>query len=160
LNPSVQTVVLLTDLLPAVRVRVPLRATNKDEILDELVDVLVEGRCVDDHDEVLRVVREREAVLSTGIGNGVALPHGKSAACSDLFLAAGVTAEPVDFDALDGRPVRLVFMLVGPESVAGAHIKALSQISRLVRRPEVRQRLVEAEDGEAFLAVLREAEGG
>lgn len=150
--------VLLSDLLSSVRVKVPLEATTKDEVLRELVDVLAAGGHLADRTDALRVVREREQVLSTGIGHGVALPHGKSDTCSDLAIAAGVTREPVEFDALDQQPVRLVFLLVGPESAAGPHIKALSRISRLVRRPELRRRLIETEDSEAFLQVLREAE--
>lgn len=150
--------VLLFDLLSSARVKVPLEATTKDEVLRELVDVLATDGHIADRDDALRVVREREKVLSTGVGHGVALPHGKSDACTDLCIAAGVTREPVDFDALDREPVRLVFLLVGPESAAGAHIKALSRISRLVRQPELRGRLIEAEDDEAFLQALREAE--
>lgn len=153
-----QAVVLLSDLLSAARVRVPLAATTKGELLEELVGLLVGDHCADDPAEVLRVVREREAILSTGIGSGVAIPHGKSPACSGLSIAAGVTSEPVDFDALDGEPVRLIFLLVGPETAAGPHIKALSRISRLVRQPELRQRLLETGDAGEFLRVLREAE--
>lgn len=152
--------VLLSDLLTSMRVRVPLEATTKEEILRELVDVLAEDQAIGDPQDVLRVVREREKVLSTGIGHGVALPHGKSDACPDLSIAAGVTREPIDFDALDQEPVQLIFLLVGPESAAGPHIKALSRISRLVRQPELRQQLKEAQDSQAFLDVLREAETG
>ncbi len=152
--------VLLSDLLTSMRVRVPLEATTKEEILRELVDVLAEDQAIGDRQDVLRVVREREKVLSTGIGHGVALPHGKSDACPDLSIAAGVTREPIDFDALDQEPVQLIFLLVGPESAAGPHIKALSRISRLVRQPELRQQLKEAQDSQAFLDVLREAETG
>lgn len=152
--------VLVFELLTSVRVKVPLEATTKDEALRELVDVLVEDRCVDNREDVVRVVREREKVLSTGIGHGVALPHGKSDACEDLCIAAGVTREPLDFDALDQQPVRLIFLLVGPESAAGPHIKALSRISRMVRQPELRERLMASRDRDAFLDALREAEHG
>lgn len=158
--PPVQAVVLLSDLLTSAHVKVPLEATTKDELLEELVEVLVRDGCVADPAHVLLVVRQREEVLSTGIGSGVAIPHGKTNACDDLTIAAGVTREPVPFDALDGEPVRLVFMLVGPENAAGAHIKALSRISRLVRQPELRTRLLESQDGQAFLKALREAELG
>ncbi len=152
--------VLLSELLSSLRVKVPLAATTKDEVLRELVDVLATGGCVRDPEAVLRVVRDREQVLSTGIGHGVALPHGKSDACPELCVAGGVTVSPVEFEALDREPVRLVFLLVGPESAAGPHIKALSRISHLVRRLEVRERLMQAEDDEAFLQALREAETG
>jgi fructose-specific phosphotransferase system IIA component len=155
-----QAVVLLSDLLSSSLVKVPLEASTKDEILAELVQVLADERCIRDADEVLRVIREREAVLSTGIGNGVAIPHGKSMASPQLSIAAGVAREPVEYDALDGEPVRLVFLLVGPEAAAGAHIKALSRISRLVRQPDLRARLLESASSEAFVEALREAEIG
>jgi fructose-specific phosphotransferase system IIA component len=150
--------VLLTELLSVERIKIPLEAQTKDDLLRELVDVCAEADNIEDHDDVLRAVREREAVLSTGIGHGVAIPHGKSAAVSGLRMAAGRAAEPIEFDALDGKPVSLFFLLVGPESAAGPHIKALSRISRLVRRDEVRERLVSATTAEEFLSALREAE--
>ncbi len=149
--------VLLTELLTPERIKIPLEARSKEDLLRELVNV-VSGQEPEDHDELLRAVREREAVLSTGIGHGVAIPHGKSAAVGELRMAAGRMREPVDFDALDGQPVSLVFLLVGPESAAGPHIKALSRISRIVRRDDVRERLITAPTARDFLQVLEEAE--
>jgi mannitol/fructose-specific phosphotransferase system IIA component (Ntr-type) len=149
--------VTLSDLLRAERVRIPLEGRSKDELLRELVDAVAVGNGAD-REEMLRAVREREAVLSTGIGHGVAIPHGKSAAIPELRLAAGRASEPVDFDALDGEPVVLLFLLVGPESAAGAHIRVLSRISRLVRQDAVRERLIRAGDAEEFLRILREAD--
>lgn len=148
---------LLTDLLTIERIKIPLKATSKDELLRELVGLIGDGNGIDQED-VLRAVREREAVLSTGIGYGVAIPHGKSAAVPDLRMAAGRTEGPVDFDALDGRPVSLFFLLVGPESAAGPHIKALSRISRIVRRDDVREQLIAASDQAEFMRALEEAE--
>jgi nitrogen PTS system EIIA component len=150
--------VTLTELLSTDRIRIPLRGRSKDELLRELVDAVATGNGAD-RDEMLRAVREREAVLSTGIGHGVAIPHGKSAAIGELRMAAGTAVEPIDFDSLDGEPVSLLFLLVGPESAAGAHIKALSRISRLVRQDAVRDRLIGATTPAEFLAALREAEG-
>lgn len=150
--------VLLSDLLSSTRVKIPLESVTKDDLLRELVGVLAADRCVNDVDAVLQVVRERESVLSTGIGSGVAIPHGKSGACAGLSIAAGVTREPVEFGALDGQPVRLLFLLVGPETAAGAHIKALSRISRLVRQPELRERLIGAQSADEFLRTLSAAE--
>lgn len=149
---------LLRDLLTPERIRVPLQGTTKDDLLRELVEVLRESGAIGDPDEVLRAVREREQVLSTGIGSGVAIPHGKSDSVSQLALAAGVTAAPVDFEALDGRPVTLFFLLVGPESAAGQHVKALSRISRLVRRDTLRDRLAAAETPQEFLSLVAQAE--
>lgn len=150
----------LTELITPEQIRIPLRARTKEELLRELVEAaIVADRAEAVKEDVLRAVREREAVLSTGIGNGVAIPHGKSAALPGLRMAAGRTAELVDFDALDGQPVRLFFLLVGPEAAAGQHIKALSRISRLVRKQSVRERLVAAETPEEFYRALVEAEG-
>lgn len=148
---------LLSDLLTAHRVKVPLTSTRKDDVLRELVDMLGADGCTADTGEVLAAVRDRESVLSTGIGQGIAIPHAKSDACDRLVMVAGVTGEPIDFDALDSEPVRLLFLLVGPERAAGEHIKVLGAVSRLVRRPELRQRLVESASGDEFLQILREA---
>ncbi|MGH7448423.1 MAG: PTS sugar transporter subunit IIA [Longimicrobiales bacterium] len=148
----------MTELLSIERIKIPLESQNKDDLLRELVGVMAGSAAAHDREDVLRAVREREAVLSTGIGHGVAIPHGKSAAVGDLRMAAGRAAAPVDFDALDGQPVSLFFLLVGPESAAGPHIKALSRISRLVRKDEVRDRLVGARTAQEFLEALKEAE--
>lgn len=149
---------LLSELLTPDQILVPLNGTTKEELLRELVDVLHRSGAVSDPDAVLHSVMERERVLSTGIGSGVAIPHGKSDRVAKLAVAAGVTPEPVDFEALDGRPVNLFFLLVGPESAAGQHVKALSRISRLVRRDALRQQLVEARSPEQFLALVAQAE--
>lgn len=149
---------LLTDLLTLERIKIPLQSSTKEDVLRELVQVLTRNDGVEEPEEVLRAVREREAVLSTGIGNGVAIPHGKSAMVPELMMAAGRTASPVEFDSLDGQPVRLLFMLVGPETAAGPHIKALSRISRLIRNDAVRNLLIKARTPEEFYLGLQEAE--
>lgn len=149
---------LLSELLAPDRVRVPLQGTSKAALLEELVGVLRDSGAVGDGDAVLGAVCAREEVLSTGVGSGVAIPHGKSDHAPVLAMAAGVTAAPVDFDALDGAPVRLLFLLVGPDAAAGQHVKALGRISRLVRKDDVRERLMDAASPEAFLAVLADAE--
>lgn len=150
---------LLTELTSVERIAIPLQGRTKDELLSELVELVTTDKETERGD-ILRAVREREGVLSTGIGHGVAIPHGKSSALPDLRLAAGRTAAPVGFDALDGEPVRLLFLLVGPESEAGLHIKALSRISRLVRRESVRERLLSAGTARDFYRALEEAEVG
>ena len=151
---------LLSELLTPERVRVPLRGASKEALLQELVDVLREAGAVVDAEAVLAAVRQREQVLSTGVGSGVAIPHGKAQSVPALAMAAGVTAQPVEFDALDGEPVRLLFLLVAPDSAAGDHVKALGRISRLVRRDGFRERLAAAATPEEFVAILQEAEAG
>jgi len=138
------------------RIRVPLQGRDKQAVLSELVHLVADGSG-GEFDDILRAVQAREAVLSTGIGYGVAIPHGKSPTLSDLRLAAGVAPAPIGFDSLDGQPVRLFFLLVGPESASGAHVKALSRISRLVRREPFRQRLLQSRDPDEFYRALCDA---
>jgi fructose-specific phosphotransferase system IIA component len=156
--PALRLAVLLNELLTPERVRVPLRGGSKQDLLRELVALLHEAGAVADAEGVLASVRQREELLSTGVGSGVAIPHGKSNSVPELVMAAGVTREPVDFDSLDGQPVRLMFLLVGPENAAGQHVKALSRISRMVRRDGFRERLVAAQSADEFMALLAEAE--
>jgi len=149
---------LLSELLTIDRIKIPLEADSKEELLRELVSIVAITDGISDADAVLQAVRERESILSTGIGHGVAIPHGKSPSVPELRMAAGRAAAPVDFDALDGQPVALFFLLVGPESAAGPHIKALSRISRIVRRDDVRDRLIAATTPDEFLKALQDAE--
>ncbi len=150
---------LLAELLSPERVKIPLVATDKRGLIEELADLVAEVADVPEEAETIReAVLEREAVLSTGIGGGVGIPHGKTSKVGELVLVAGRTPRPVDFEALDSRPVQILMMLVGPESAAGLHIKVLSRISRLLRQEELRERLLRAEDAEGFLSVLRDAE--
>jgi mannitol/fructose-specific phosphotransferase system IIA component (Ntr-type) len=110
-------------------------------------------------DDILHAVREREDCQSTGFGHGVAIPHARTPSLPGLMLVAGQTSSPIDYGALDGKPVRLFFLLAGPETVAASQVRALARIARLVRREYVRDRLLEAGTAEAFCQVVREAEG-
>lgn len=148
---------LLTELLTPDRIVVPLAATDKHAVLAELARHLVK-RSGGGVDEVLAAVLEREAVLSTGIGFGVALPHARCAAVSELTLVGGSTFNGVAYDGLDGEPVRLFFMIVGPEESAGLHVKVLGRIARLIRSEAVRRDLIEARTPDAFHAVILNAE--
>ncbi|MGZ8458508.1 MAG: PTS sugar transporter subunit IIA [Gemmatirosa sp.] len=148
----------LTELLAPERVRVPLRSRAKDDLLRDLVELAAGSRGQDVVDALLRSVRDREAVLSTGIGEGVAIPHGRTPLLDSLVVAAGVCETPVEFASLDGRPVELCFLLVGPESAAGAHVKALGRISRLLHRAPLRDALKECTSADEFLALVRSSE--
>ena len=149
---------LLSQLLTPQRIRVPLHAADKQTALRALVDAAADTHEVS-ADDLLQAVEEREAVLSTGVGHGVGIPHGRSGRVKHLLVAAGVLPTPIEYGSLDGLPVRLLFLLVGPESEAGLHVKALSRITRIVRQPLVRERLVAAASASDFHRILREAEG-
>lgn len=149
----------LSELLTPARIRVPLQARDKDGVLRELVELLLDGDGAQHRDEILGAILERERQFPTGIGYGVAVPHGKTPALTTLGVVAGTTPAPVPYETIDGEPVRLFFLLAGPESLAGQHVKALSRISRLVRREPIRQRLLAARTPQEFYRTLCEAEG-
>lgn len=148
---------LLSELLTPEHVVVPMVATDKDGAIAELARRLAE-RSGGDYDDVHRAVVRREQELSTGIGFGVAIPHGKSPTVPELSVVAGVAPEAVPYEALDDKPVRLFFMIVGPEASAGQHVKVLSRIARLVRHDDVRERLLHARTPEEFQHALLLAE--
>ncbi|MFO0840069.1 MAG: PTS sugar transporter subunit IIA [Phycisphaerae bacterium] len=134
----------LSRILTPDRIRVPLAATEKSAAIAELVDVLVSGKAIIDRDAALKAVLKRESERSTGIGYGLAIPHGKSEACVNLAMAAGKPAEPIAFQSLDGRPVTLIVMLVSPPDQTGPHIQALAKISRLMNIEDFRNAMAKA----------------
>lgn len=149
---------MLPDLLIPERVKVPLASHSKDEVLRELVQLAMPSASAAALDSVVSAVLDREKLLSTGIGSGIAIPHGRTNQVDSLILAAGVAPVPIDFDALDGKPVSLFFLLLGPESTAGAHVRALGRISRIVRHESVRDELTRATSADAFVDHLVSAE--
>lgn len=148
----------LTEILTEARIDLGLDAVDKDQVIERLVDLVWGGLQDVEREPILKAVRAREQLMSTGVGNGVAIPHGKTNAVKSLVAAFGRCPVPVDYDALDGQPVQLVFMLVGPEDAAGPHIKALSRISRLLSYEEFRVRLQNAATPEEVLEAIADEE--
>ncbi len=134
----------LTDILPLDCVCVPLNAADKTEAITELVDLLHDRGKLTDRDLVLRAVLDRESTRSTGIGYGLAVPHGKTSACPKLAMAIGKPAAPIDFDSKDGQPVNLIVLLASPPDQTGPHIQALARISRLMLVEPFRRAVGEA----------------
>jgi fructose-specific phosphotransferase system IIA component len=122
----------LSDILKLQHIKVPLQAKNKREAITELVQVLADAKEVKDSQVLLNSVLEREATRTTGIGNGLAIPHGKCAGVDHLVVAIGKPETPIDFESIDGRPVNLIVLLASPPDQTGPHIQALARISRLM----------------------------
>ena len=142
----------LKDLLTPESVVLPLRGGSKEEIIRRLVDALpVEGG---DREGILRAVLEREKVMSTGIGRGVAIPHAKTDQVSGLMAAIGISEEPLPFEAIDKKPVRIFFLIVSDPGTSSPHLKALSMISRVLNDGNRKEALVEARTVEEVLAAL------
>jgi len=133
-------------------------AADKAALLERAATLLAQ-RSAAPVGDVLQSLLQREQLGSTGLGHGVAIPHARTPSLSALTLVAGLTAQPIDYGALDGMPVRLFFLLAGPETMAASQVRALARIARVVRREYVRDRLLEAGTSEAFCQVVRDAEG-
>jgi PTS system nitrogen regulatory IIA component len=149
---------LLSELLTTAAINPRLKATGKREAVAELVALMESAHGLDSRGEILDRVLRREAMMSTGIGNGVAIPHGKARAVDRMLAACGVSSAGIEFDAVDAEPAYLFILLVSPESVGAPHVKVLANISRLLKEESVRRGLREAESGAAFLAALKAAE--
>lgn len=124
---------------------VDLKATSKGAIIEEMVDRLFAAGKIKDRDAALEAVCEREAKMSTGMQNGVAVPHGKSDAVDGLVAAVGLNKSGVDFESLDGQPSTIFIMTVSPKNYAGPHIQFLAEVSRLLSQAAQRERLLAAE---------------
>jgi PTS system nitrogen regulatory IIA component len=148
----------LLDILSLESTIVDLKGESKEDIIAELVNSLVVGDSITDRDQVLQAVLDREKIMSTGIGDGIAIPHGKSAAVTKLVAAMGTQRRGVDFDALDGEPAFVFFLLVSPANVSGPHIKALARISRLLKNDAFKKKLIEANSAEEIIATIEAAE--
>jgi len=144
----------IADLLDIKAISPALTSSNKVAVLAELVDLLRRVQPELDATELLAVLLEREELGSTGIGDGIAIPHGKLKGIERLLMAFGRKQEGIDFDSMDNRPARLFFLLLAPESEATLHLKALARISKLLRKDDVRQQLLDAPDPETLLSIL------
>ena len=134
----------ITDILSPSSVRLKVEGKDKDAILEDLVDVLNDTGKVHDRDELLKVIMDREKLMSTGIGQGVALPHGKTNTVNESIAALATLSEPISFDSLDDKPVNIILMLVGTENNVGAHLRLLSRISRMVGSEQFRNALAQS----------------
>ena len=148
----------LSELLNANAVTLKLKARTKREALVELVDLLEAGHGFNSQGEILDRVMRREAMMSTGLFPGAAIPHGKARSADRMAAACGVSAPGVDFESEDKQPTHLFVLLVSPESATTQHVKLLANISRLLKEEPVRRNLIAAETPEAFLAALKTAE--
>ena len=123
----------ITEFLSKRGVKVGIEAIEKEEVLKEMVEVLANVKDIGDKKSIVRALIERENLGSTGIGQGIAIPHGKTDRVEELVAVLGISHKGVNFEALDGELVYILFLLVAPKETAGPHLKALAQISRLLR---------------------------
>ena len=134
------------------------KSVEKESVINELIDLYKGNDKVNDIEMVRTAILDREKIMSTGVGKGFAIPHGKTNAVNNVIAAFGKTTRDIDYDALDGNPVHLVFLLVGRDDMVSKHIKLLSRISRLMNKDEFRERLVNSNTKEEIINIFKEEE--
>lgn len=148
----------LLDILTPECIKAPLKSSDKKGVIDELVDCLATARKVGDAAALKEAVWTREQTRTTGIGHGLAIPHGKSPGMSSLAMAIGKPATPMDFQAIDGQPVKLVVLLASPPDRTSDHIQALARISRLMTMDDFRNRIYAAASAGEIYELLKSQE--
>lgn len=148
----------LLDILTPNCVKAPLAAADKKGVIEELVDVLAEAGKVREPDALKEAVWTREQTRTTGIGHGLAIPHGKCEGLDELAMAIGKPAEPIDFASIDQKPVQLVILLASPLDRTSDHIQALARVSRLMTQEQFRERMYEAQSPEDLFSLLQSQE--
>jgi nitrogen PTS system EIIA component len=146
----------ITDILSETDVVPRLAARSKADVIEELAAVVAANHPEVDRARLVQALEDRERLNSTALGEGVAIPHGKLTGLRRVIAAFGRCPQGLDFSSLDGKPTHLFFLLVAPEDSAGAHLKALARISRLLKDDGFRRRLMEADDGPAVYQTIRD----
>jgi fructose-specific phosphotransferase system IIA component len=145
----------LIDLIVEDIIKLPLESQDKPDVLREMVQILQDAGKIDDFDGALQAVQEREDKMSTGLQDGIAVPHGKTPVVSSLQLAIGVSPIGIDFDALDGNPTHLFFLLLAPPDQAGPHVQALAEIAKLAQSKAFCRALIHAESAEEIVELMK-----
>ena len=147
----------IMDFLNKKAISADLKSTDKEGIIKELVDLLIASGAVKSKKEyIVKALMAREALGSTGIGQGIGIPHGKSSYVKSLIASFGISKNGVDFESLDGEPAYIFFLLMAPEDSAGPHLKALARISRLLKDKYVREMLKKAQDEKEIIKIINE----
>ena len=139
-------------------IKIELESSTKDEVLEELVDLLCSAYKLKERDAILKAIINREQKQSTGIGSGLAVPHAKTSVVDRLCVAFGRSSGGIDFDSIDQAPTHIFFILISRRDVSGPHIKALAGISRLLAHDEFRQGLLACPDEKAFMELVKSGE--
>lgn len=149
---------ILTQILQPTCIKVPLDSNDKDSAITELVDMLAAANQIEDRDTVLEAVLIREQTRSTGIGSGIAIPHGKCNGVKELVMAIGIAKDPLEFDSIDQKPVSIVVLLASPTDRTGPHIQALARISRLMLDDKFKEQLQNSKSAEEVYDLINKKE--
>lgn len=145
----------IAELLTEQQVSMDLKGESKREVIEELLDLLVKNNNVQEREIALNDLLEREQYLSTGLENGLAVPHAKTGAVNELMVSFGLSRKGLDFDSLDNQPAHFIFLVLSPRDTSGPHIKVLAQITRNFRENEVAQNLLNAGSQQELFEVIQ-----
>jgi PTS system nitrogen regulatory IIA component len=145
----------ILEVLDKEAILVELKSDDKKGVLEELVAPAARIAGVN-HEEVMRVLLERERLGSTGIGGGIGIPHGKLKSLKSLVLGFGLSRKGVDFESMDGKPTHIFFLLVTPENSTGLHLKLLARISKILKNDLFKEKLLGATDSDEILSIIKE----
>jgi fructose-specific phosphotransferase system IIA component len=148
----------LTQVLQSRCIKVPLQGKDKNSVITELVNILDANKMLLNKDVALQAVLAREQTKSTGIGSGIAIPHGKCTAVKELVIAMGIAPQAIDFNSVDNKPVSIIILLISPIDQTGPHIQALAKISRLLLDETLRNKLTKAGSAEEVFELLTNKE--
>jgi len=141
-------------------IRLSISDMDKVSLIEDLTDLIVENGKGSDRDKIISDILDREAKGSTGLENGIAIPHAKSEGVTELVGALGISPQGIDFESMDGKPSHLIFLILAPPQETTRYLKALSAVAFIGKRPEMISRLKTAASPEEVLSILGEAEGG
>ncbi len=148
----------ICDILRVEKIISSLQGTTKTEVINEMLNLFKDDERVNNLEGMSQAVHEREKIMSTGVGKGFAIPHAKTNCVNEIVAAFGRLEKPIDFQALDERPVNIIFLLVGKENLVGPHIKLLSRISRMMNKDEFRESLANAKSSKEIFTLFEEEE--
>jgi fructose-specific phosphotransferase system IIA component len=152
------THVKVATLLRPEAINLNLQARNKTDALREVATLLQPTNCVANFDAFFQEILERERVSNTALGHEVAIPHARTEQCSEILIAVGRSAEGIGFDAKDGQPVRLIFLIGTPKQMVTEYLRVVGNLARLLRQDQLRQNLLEVSEAGAFIKLVDQAE--
>ena len=148
----------LIDILKPEYIKIPLEGISKEGIIFELIEVLQQQQIFPEVEPIFQAVLEREKIMTTGVGRGIAIPHCKKSGCQEFAIALGIQPKGIDFNAIDHKPVKVVFLLIGPEDNPSMHIRLLSRISRLISKNSLRDLLIACKESQQAYLILKDEE--
>ena len=148
----------IASLLSAETIKLELQATQKVPALREVAELLVPLKCMGDFEAFFNEILQREHVSNTALGHDVAIPHARTDQCTDILIAVGRSRVGIDFEAKDGQPVRLIFLIGTPKQMVTDYLRVVGNLARLLRQDDLRKRLLDAPDAASFIKIIEEAE--